>query len=37
MPIQKIAIPITIQGLWANKHITNLYVIVNIYIQTKND
>lgn len=36
MPIQKIAIQITIQRLWANKHTTNLYVIVNIYIPTKN-
>lgn len=36
IPIQKIAISITIQGLGANKHITNQYTFTDINILAKN-
>ncbi len=37
MPIQKMATPITVRGLGANKHTTNQYAIADIYISGKDD
>ena len=35
-PIRKIATPITVRGLGANKHATDQYAITDIYIPAKN-